>query len=293
MQSSSLLIVSVFVGLALVGCASQPSTPSRTAAATQPVSLLSNPSPVKTVMGVYSIPSLTPFLLSPSTTRCPAIIVCPGGGYGSLVDTYEGVDVCRWWNEHGVAAFLLRYRIAPHRYPDALEDAQQAIRVVRSRAAEYGVDPERIGIIGFSAGGHLAADTATEFHSAGHRADRPDFAVLAYPVISMMEPYGHTGSRDNLLGPGYSPELARRLSLELRVTSKTPPCFLVQGRNDKIVDWHNAQMFYDACRAHHVPSELVLLNNGPHGFGLRTPEKGAPPWTDACLAFLKSNHILP
>jgi acetyl esterase/lipase len=286
--SSWITVASLFTTLLLTGC-----NATRPPAATQPVTLSPEASPVKTATGTNLVPTLTPFLLDPEQSNRTAVIVCPGGGYGAITDTYEGIDVCRWWNQHGVAAFLLRYRVVPHRYPSALDDAQQAIRVIRQHAREYGVNPQRIGIMGFSAGGHLAADTAVEFNPDHHRADRPDFVILAYPVISMVAPYGHVGSRDNLIGPNPSLNLASRLSLESRVTADTPPCFLVHGRNDKIVDYRNSQLFYDACRAHGVPAQLLLLENGPHGFGLQTPPPAPMPWTEACVAFLQANHLLP
>jgi acetyl esterase/lipase len=264
-------------------------------ATTEPVLLSAETKPVKTRMGVNAVPSLTPFYPEAGKGNGAAIIVCPGGGYGALMDTYEGADVCRWWNERGVTAFLLRYRIAPDRYPAALEDAQGAIREVRKNAAEYGVDPHKVGIIGFSAGGHLAASAATLFHekSRGGVSDRPDFAVLVYPVISMVPPYGHAGSAANLLGPSPREGLAEELSVERRVSERTPPCFVVQGRDDRVVDWHNAQAFYDACQAHGVPARLDLLEHGPHGFGLKTPQAGATPWTEECVAFLRSVRVLP
>lgn len=285
-------VVILLGGLMVCGCATQHA--SRTHArvpSTQPVELAPGATKtIKTRMGSYPVPTLTPYLPDPSVANGTAVIVCPGGGYGALMDTYEGQDVCRWWNAHGVTAFFLRYRIAPDRYPAALHDAQRAIRTVRDRAGDYGVDPHRVGIMGFSAGGHLAACTATLFHGA---SDRPDFAILAYPVITLVPPYAHGGSRDNLLGPSPRPGLAQELSLETRVTDQTPPCFLVQGRNDKIVDYHNSQIFYDALRSHGVPARLVLLANGPHGFGLRTPAPADAPWPDECLSFLQSIHVLP
>lgn len=276
------------------GCAGSRPVRGRVAT-TEPVALAAEVKTVKTPMGEKPVPSLTPFYPAEGRANGVAIVVCPGGGYGGLMDTYEGADVCRWWNERGVTAFLLRYRIAPDRYPAALQDAQRAIREVRVHAGEYGVDPHRIGIIGFSAGGHLSASAATLFHekSRGEVSDRPDFAVLVYPVISMVPPYGHKGSAANLLGPSPRAGLAEELSLERRVTKGTPPCFVVQGRDDKIVDWHNAQMFYDACQAQGVPARLDLMDHGPHGFGLKTPQAGVTPWTEECVAFLRSVRVLP
>lgn len=260
------------------------------AATTRPVMLSAETKVLKTPLGLNPVPSLTPFYPDAARANGAAVVVCPGGGYGGLMDTYEGADVCRWWNERGVTAFLLRYRIAPDRYPAGLDDARRAIRVIRERAADFGVNPKRVGIMGFSAGGHLAASTAT---LAKNRDERPDFAILVYPVISLVAPYGHFGSRDNLLGASPRPGLAEELSLETRVTANTPPCFLVHGRNDKVVDWRNSQLFYDALREHGVAGDLVLLNNGPHGFGLKTPGQGEAPWTEESLRFLQSIRMIP
>jgi acetyl esterase/lipase len=257
-------------------------------AATGPVALAATTRPVNMPTGVKGVPTLTAFPVEHGNGT--AVIVCPGGGYQGLMDTYEGQDVCRWWNDRGVAAFLLRYRIAPDRHPAPLDDAQAAIRTVREHAKEYGVDPKRIGIMGFSAGGHLAGSAATLFHA---EADRPDFAVLVYPVISLVRPYGHLGSRDNLLGKDFAKGLDQKLSLETRVTEKTPPCFLVHGRDDTVVDWHNSEMFGDALKAHGVKGEVVILAHGPHGFGTKVPDAKEGDWKEKCLAFLTEVGVLP
>jgi acetyl esterase/lipase len=258
---------------------------------TQPVALGGQETKlVKTPLGMMPVPTLEAHLPADGKGNGTAVIVCPGGGYQGLMDTYEGVDVARWWNEHGVAAFVLRYRIRPDKYPAALDDVQAAIRLVRENADAYGVNRKRIGVMGFSAGGHVAASAATLFHA---KADRPDFAVLVYPVISFVEPYAHKGSRDNYLGKEHPKELEEELSLEKRVTRETPPCFLVQGKDDKIVDWHNSEMFDEALKAHGVKEDLVLLNHGPHGFGLKMPEAGREDWKAECLRFLHDVGMMP
>ena len=271
--------------LLIVGCAQRGPTGPTTRAVQLEHSV--EPRRLTTRMGENHVPSLTAYL--PATPNGTAVIVCPGGGYGALMDTYEGQDVCRWWNDRGVAAFLLRYRIAPDRYPAALDDVRAAVRTVRDQAGEFGVDPDRVGVMGFSAGGHLAGCAATMWRDP---QERPDFAVLVYPVISLVQPFGHLGSRDNLLGKDFAPGLDGALSLEHRVTDRTPPCFIVHGRNDKIVDVRNAELFASSLKSNGVPHDLQILDNGPHGFGLKTPDDQAP-WTSRCEAFLRSAGALP
>jgi acetyl esterase/lipase len=283
-----LALALITIVLLLTGCDTKP-RPDYLAATTRPVALSPATRPFNTPMGVQVIPTLRAYLPEPATANGAAVVVCPGGGYQGLMDTYEGEAVCRWWNDRGVAAFLLRYRVAPDRWPAPLDDAQAAIRMVRAGAKSYRVDPHKVGIMGFSAGGHLSAAAATLWTS---RADRPDFAVLVYPVIQFAGPHAHTGSRDNTIGPTTRPGLADHLSLDRRVTARTPPCFLVHGRDDKIVDYHNATAFADALKSHHVPHHLLILDHGPHGFGLKTPGD-QPPWTDRCVTFLTSVGVLP
>lgn len=206
-----------------------------------------------------------------------AVIVCPGGGYGGLAMDHEGHEVARWFASFGVTAAVLRYRHAQgYKQPIPLGDAQRAIRYVRANAKDLGVDPKRIGIMGFSAGGHLSASAATSWVSgASDAADpldrvtsRPDFAVLAYPVITMTSPFTHTGSRDNLLGAKASAELIAKNSPEQHVTRETPPTFLFSTTNDDVVPVENSLMFYTALRKAGVPAELHIYRAGPHGMGL-------------------------
>ena len=208
-----------------------------------------------------------------------AFVVCPGGGYGGLAADHEGAQVARWFNGLGVSAFVLHYRLGTsgYHFPAQLMDVQRAIRHVRANAASHGIDPRRIGIIGFSAGGHLTSMAATMFDEkpAGMTNDaidqvsaRPDVAVPTYPVISMIEDFGHKGSRKNLLGPNDKDELARHVSTEMRVTGATPPVFIFQTDEDAVVPAENAVAFYLACRKHKVPAELHIYRPGPHGVGL-------------------------
>ncbi len=244
------------------------------------------------------IPTLTPFLPPAEKASGAAIVICPGGGYGGLAD-HEGSQYARWLNEQGIAGFVLQYRLgsAGYRHPAMLQDAARALRIVRSRAEEWKLDTKRIGIMGSSAGGHLASTLAT--HYDGGKSDasdliervssRPDLAILCYPVISMGE-NGHAGSRNNLLGKDPSPELVKLLSNELQVTKDTPPCFIWHTWEDKGVKIENALSFANALQAAGVRFDLHVYERGPHGLGLGTrewqPEKRHP-WTRDCEFWLK------
>jgi acetyl esterase/lipase len=248
--------------------------------------------------GSNDIPTLTAFLPPAETATGAAMVICPGGGYGGLAP-HEGKDYARWLNEQGIAGFVLKYRLgsAGYRHPRMLEDAARAVRLVRFHAAEWRLDPKRIGIIGSSAGGHLASTLLTHFDLG--RADaadpvdrvssRPDLGVLCYAVITMGQ-FTHHGSRDNLLGTNASPELIRELSNELHVTPETPPCFLLHTDEDKAVPVENSMAFAAALRRAGVPFELHIYQTGPHGIGLgsRTydPSKWHP-WTRDCRLWLK------
>jgi acetyl esterase/lipase len=206
-----------------------------------------------------------------------AVLVLPGGGYVNLATGHEGKDVATYLNAHQITAFVLRYRHAPRYHnPIPLEDAQRAMRLIRSNAAEYRIDPHRIGVCGFSAGGHLAATLATAgdgpadspVDSVDRESARPDFAALVYPVITFVdEPYVHKGSRTALVGEDRA--LWEKMSAEKRVTSSTPPVFLVHAAPDKTVPVENSIMFFEACHKNHVPAELHIFPTGPHGFGMR------------------------
>jgi acetyl esterase/lipase len=233
-----------------------------------------------------------------------AVVVCPGGGYGGLAMDHEGFQVANWLNDNGVSAFILKYR---HRgngfgHPAPLQDAQRAIQTVRSRAAEWGVLANRIGIMGFSAGGHLASTAGTHFHKGkADAADalervscRPDFMILVYPVITLLEPYTHGGSRDNLLGKDADAKLIESLSNEKQVTAETPPAFLIMGNPDTVVPAENSLNFVLALRKAKVPLELHIYEQGGHGFGLKTPGTPAPGagWPDLCLAWMRGRGLL-
>ncbi|HYE97474.1 MAG TPA: alpha/beta hydrolase [Planctomycetota bacterium] len=232
----------------------------------------------------------------------PAVVVCPGGGYGMLAKGHEGHDIAVWLNARGASAFVLTYRHAPrYRHPVPMLDVQRAIRTVRARAAEWRVDPARIGVWGFSAGGHLASTAATKFDDGRPDAEdpverascRPDFAILSYPVIAFGEPYTHRGSQKNLLGDKWEdPELVRLLSSEKQVTERTPPCFLFHTTTDAPVPPENSLVFYQALRKAKVPAELHVYEQGPHGVGLgndRHPELKS--WPDRLAGWLRVRGI--
>ncbi len=246
-------------------------------------------------------PTLTIHQPAPEKANGCAVVVCPGGGYGFLALDHEGKQVGEWLGSCGVTAFILSYRIAPrYHHPAPLQDAQRAVRTVRARAKEWSVDPARIGILGFSAGGHLASTAGTHFDEGIAASDdliervssRPDFMVLCYPVISFTAPYTHTGSRDNLLGKSAPPELVLSFSNELQVTAKTPPAFLFHTTEDTGVPPENSVAFYLAFRKAGVPAELHIYEKGQHGVGLAQKDPVLSTWPDRCRAWMEARGFL-
>jgi acetyl esterase/lipase len=243
-------------------------------------------------------PSITPYLAkSPNGT---AVVVCPGGGYAHLAMDHEGVQIAKWLNSLGISAFVLQYRLGPkYHHPVMIHDAQRAIRTVRSHAAALHIQPDRIGIWGFSAGGHLASTAATHFDSGDPNASdpidragsRPDFAILAYPVISLGE-YAHAGSRTNLLGNNPDPKLVEDLSNNLRVTPQTPPTFLFHTTADATVPVENSVLFYLALRKAGVPAEMHIFQNGPHGVGLAPTDATLSAWAGLLANWLRERGLL-
>ena len=229
-----------------------------------------------------------------------AFVVAPGGGYGGLAADHEGVQVAKFMNSLGVTAFVLHYRLGSsgYHYPIELMDVQRAIRLVRSKAGDYSLDVNRVGIIGFSAGGHLTSMAATLFDekpaemtndSVDQLSARPDVACPTYPVISMMDEFGHKGSRKNLLGPNNDNEdLMKKTTTYLQVTDKTPPVFIFQTDDDTVVPAENAVNFYLACRKHHVPAELHIYKPGPHGVGLMQGDPVLGTWPQHLAAWLRN-----
>ncbi|HLH16284.1 MAG TPA: alpha/beta hydrolase [Bryobacteraceae bacterium] len=228
-------------------------------------------------------------------------MVCPGGGYSHLAMDHEGDQVARWLNSLGVAAFVLKYRLGPkYHHPVELGDAQRAIRTVRARAEAYRVMPDRVGIMGFSAGGHLASTAATHFDGGNAMAadpidrasSRPDFAVLCYPVISFTTPYVHRGSLRALLGDTPDPKLVENLSNELQVTAQTPPTFLFHTSDDPVVPVENSILFYQALRKAGVPAELHVYEHGPHGVGLAATDATLGTWPARLADWLRVRGLL-
>ena len=244
------------------------------------------------------IPTLTPYWPDPDKATGAAVVICPGGGYGGLAN-HEGEHYARFLNESGIAGFVLKYRLgsAGYRHPVMLQDAARAVRLVRARAGEWNLDPKHIGIMGSSAGGHLASTLVTHFDAGKPDAadpierasSRPDLGILCYAVITMGE-YTHRGSRSNLLGNDPSRELIRELSNELQVTKDTPPCFIWHTYEDSAVPVENSLQFAEAMRKAGVPFDLHIYQKGAHGIGLGTgdwnPEKRHP-WTGDLVYWLK------
>jgi acetyl esterase/lipase len=248
------------------------------------------------------IPTLTVYQ-PPGDKACgAAIVVCPGGGYGGLA-SHEGQDYALFLNQHGVTAFVLRYRLGSqgYRHPRMLEDAQRAIRTVRARAAEWQIDPRRVGIMGSSAGGHLASTAVTHFDAGKpdasdaieRQSSRPDLGILCYPVITM-GPNTHSGSKNNLLGKEPSPELVESLSNERQVTSNTPPCFLWHTVEDKAVKVENSLDFAAALHRNGVPFDLHIYQKGRHGIGLadKPPFPNPHPWARDLIFWLKEQSFV-
>ena len=244
------------------------------------------------------IPTLTPFLPDPAKASGAAIVICPGGGYGGLAD-HEGSQYARWLNEQGIAGFVLKYRLgsAGYRHPIMLQDAARAVRTVRARAKEWQLDDKRIGLMGSSAGGHLASTLLTHFDAGKTDAadpiervsSRPDIGILCYPVVTMGE-FTHQGSKNNLLGKDPSPELVRELSNELQVTKETPPCFIFHTCEDAAVPVENSLQFATALRKARVPFDLHIYEHGAHGIGLGSRVYGGGErhsWTIECARWLK------
>ena len=229
-----------------------------------------------------------------------AVIICPGGGYGIHAVDHEGVQPARFFNRMGVTAFVLRYRLAPYRHPIPLNDALRAIRFVRAHAAEFKLDPDRIGIMGFSAGGHLASTALTLFNNDNPDAQdpvdrlssRPSFGILGYPVISFSADFAHRGSARNLLGPDASPEQLAALSNERNVTKDTPPTFLFHTAEDTGVPPENSLAFFAACRRHGVPAEIHIFQQGQHGVGLAPQNPAIQSWITSAGTWLRQNALL-
>jgi acetyl esterase/lipase len=245
-------------------------------------------------------PALTIYRIGGDQKVATGVLVFPGGGYVDLAIDHEGQQIAAWLNSYGISAFVLRYRLGPkYQHPVELGDAQRAIRYVRAHAAEFGIDPHRIGVWGFSAGGHLASSTGTHFDSGNTNSNdpierqscRPDFMILAYPVITFEEPYLHRGSRDSLLGSKPDPALISLLSNERQVTKQTPPAFLFHTSDDEVVPVQNSLLFYGALRTAGVPAEMHIYEHGGHGVGLARDNPELASWPDLLARWLQRRGL--
>lgn len=246
-------------------------------------------------------PSIQVYLPSKRNATKQAVVICPGGGYWVLAYDWEGTEIAKWLNHNGIAAIVLKYRlpeaaynVIPYKSP--LLDAQRAMRLVRSNAANWNIDPGQIGIMGFSAGGHLASTLSTHFDQGDPKAIdstekfscKPNFSILIYPVITFTQKYRHQSSVDKLLGPNPPKDLLEYFSSELQVTSETPPAFLVHASDDDGVPVENSLMYYNALRANNVKAEMHLYPEGGHGFGLARDKGNLSGWADCCIKWLNS-----
>lgn len=249
-------------------------------------------------ISAVSRPTLLVYLPPKEKATGTAVIICPGGGYARLAFSYEGYEVAKYFNERGIAAFVLKYRLPDdaimiNKEIGPVQDAQRAIQIVRERAREWHLHKKRIGIIGFSAGGHLASTAGTHFNQQyigmPKRTNlRPDFMILAYPVISFTDTMAHLGSRTRLIGDHPSAEKIREYSNELQVTSNTPPTFLMHAKDDKVVSVQNSLHFYQSLQQHKVPAELYLYEKGGHGFGMKNGTSEVK-WMDLVADWMKKH----
>jgi acetyl esterase/lipase len=245
-------------------------------------------------------PTVTAYLPDVSTATGTGVLIMPGGGYGRVCIGHEGEDIARRLNRDGIAGFVLKYRVPNGHEEIPLRDAQQALKLVRANADQWRVDPERIGVMGFSAGGHLASTVGTHFNediAAGElgiagQSVRPDFVVLVYPVVTLLDPFAHTGSRTNLLGDDPPESLVKRFSNELHVTPETPPTFLVHSVDDRGVPIENSLLFFNALRANDVPVEFHAFEVGGHGFGLGRDSAPCEAWPELLVNWLRNSGFL-
>ncbi len=296
--SSCVLLVLAISG---VGLGQVPGTVTSNPIAPKTILLWPNGAPAAQGEEDIDKPSLTIYLPAGVNATKTGVVIAPGGGYQHLSMTKEGSDVAAWLNARGVAAFVLKYRLGPkYHYPAELDDAQRAIRYVRANATEFGVAEDHVGMWGFSAGGHLAATAGTHFDSGKpgdtdlieQRQSRPDFLVLAYPVITFQEPYLHRGSLKYLLGENPDPNLVRSLSAELQVTANTPPTFLFATTDDHTVPVMNSIMFYSALVKVGVPAEMHIFQHGAHGSGLAPANPELSIWPDLLAKWMRERGYM-
>ncbi|MCX6333006.1 MAG: alpha/beta hydrolase [Bacteroidia bacterium] len=242
-------------------------------------------------------PALFPYLPPKDSATGTAVLICPGGGYSALAFNHEGNAIAKWLNDNGIAGIILKYRlpsdqIMKDKSIGPLQDAQEAIRTIRRNAEKWNINPNKIGVIGFSAGGHLASTLSTHYADKVYEqkdtvSARPDFSLLIYPVITMDSSFTHAGSRRNLIGDNPSKENVRRFSNELQVNEKTPPAFMVHSADDKVVPVKNSMVYYEALVKNGIPSELHVFQKGGHGYGLAGDRETQSAWPELCIRWLK------
>jgi acetyl esterase/lipase len=244
-------------------------------------------------------PALFPYLPPRETATGTAVLICPGGGYSVLAFNHEGHAIAKWLNENGIAGIILKYRlpsdlIMKDKSVGPLQDAQEALRTIRRNAEKWNIDPHKIGIIGFSAGGHLASTLSTHYDEKVYEpkdtlSARPDFSLLIYPVITMDSSFTHAGSRRNLIGLNPSAEAIKRFSNELQINDKTPPAFIVHSADDKVVPVKNSMVYYEALVKYGIPSELHVFQKGGHGYGMAGGKDTQSAWPELCIRWLKAS----
>jgi len=239
-------------------------------------------------MNSISTPRMYAYIAPKEIATGAAVLICPGGSYRGVSTDKEGTDIAEWFNNLGVSAFILYYRMPNGHNEIPLKDAQTALGIIRQGAKKWNINKRKIGIIGFSAGGHLASTVGTHFT----KKTRPDFMILVYPVISMKKGITHGGSRHNLMGDQPSEEMVNRYSNELQVTKKTPPTFILVAKDDNVVPAQNSFLFYDALQANKVPSEIHSFDVGRHGFGMRKRNLEVDKWPDLLQVWLKKNKLI-
>ncbi|MFV0390443.1 MAG: alpha/beta hydrolase [Paludibacteraceae bacterium] len=236
-----------------------------------------------------SEPRMYSFIVPKEKTVGTAVLICPGGGYSGVSVIKEGEDIAKWFNNLGVSAFVLYYRMPNGHHEIPLKDAQTALSIIDDNARKWNIDRKKIGIMGFSAGGHLASTVGTHFKSD---KERPDFMILAYPVISMDKGVTHKGSRDNLLGKNPTDKLVNQYSNELQVTKETPSTFLLHAKDDKTVPVENSKLFYRALLKNNVRAEIVLTQNGGHGFGMQKKGTDSDGWEKKLKEWLVDENLV-
>ena len=242
-------------------------------------------------------PTITVFLPPYEKATGAAVLICPGGGYEVLAFDHEGFSIATWLNDNGIAGIILKYRlpsdlIMTDKSVGPLQDAQEAIRIIRRNASEWKINPRKIGVIGFSAGGHLASTLSTHFTEKVYEMKdttnaRPDFSLLIYPVISFDASFTHAGSRKNLIGDNPSDNAVRHFSNELQITENTPPAFLVHSSDDKAVPVRNSIVYFEGLVSRNIPAEMHVFQKGGHGYGLSINKETQSAWPDLCLSWLK------